>query len=93
MRTTQHPIRPATDLRDMLRQHLIERSLACMQAAAARRRAALETGDIATYRQAIRKAVRGFYGKPPARPQPYTVDRRPRRSRPVCADWASCARR
>jgi dienelactone hydrolase len=46
----------------MLRQYLISRGLACMRASAERRRAALETGDVATYRRAIRRAVRGFYG-------------------------------
>lgn len=63
----QGPIRPTVDLRDMLRQHIIARSLAHMDAAAERRRASLHSGDIAGYRAAIRQAVAGFYAAPPAR--------------------------
>lgn len=58
---TQHPIPPSLDLRDMLRRHLIHRSLACMDAAASRRTTALTTGDPAAYTDALRRAVRGFY--------------------------------
>ncbi len=45
----------------MLRAHIIERSLGHMAAAAERRSASLLSGDIATYRTAIRQAVAGFY--------------------------------
>jgi len=62
------PIVATTDLRDMLRRYLIERSLGSMQASAQRRTAALATGDIATYRQTIREAVRAFYGDLPVGP-------------------------
>ncbi len=68
---TQYPIPPTSDLRDMLRRHLIRRSLACMDAAASRRATALAIGDIAigditTYCAALRAAVRGFYDDLPA---------------------------
>jgi hypothetical protein len=46
----------------MLRQHLIARSLACMEASARRRHECLATGDAEAYRRTIRAAVRGFYG-------------------------------
>jgi len=63
--TTQHPVAPSVDLRDMLRQHIIRRSLACMAEAASRRQKTLETGQIYPYIQHIREAVRGFYGQLP----------------------------
>lgn len=56
------PVPPSVDLRNMLRQHLIARSLECMEAASERRSGALESGDIATYRRAIHEAVRGLCG-------------------------------
>ena len=65
---TQHPIAASVDLRDMLRQHLISRSLACMDEAAARRREALSTGNLSGYRNAIRAAVGNFYGDLPREP-------------------------
>ncbi len=65
MGVNQGPIPPALDLRDMLRQHLIRRSLACMARAAERRRAALGSGDVAAYCAAIRQTVWGFYGELP----------------------------
>jgi cephalosporin-C deacetylase-like acetyl esterase len=68
MQTPQSPIPPGVDLRDMLRQHIIGRSLAAMTQAAARRQATLASGDIAAYRAAIRTAVAGFYGPLPAGP-------------------------
>lgn len=58
---TQHPIPASLDLRDMLRRHLIRRSLACMDTAANRRAVALSSNSIDHYRNAIRSAVRGFY--------------------------------
>lgn len=54
------------DLREMLRRHIISRSLDCMESAAKRREAALSGGDFEAYRRAIRGAVRGFYGPLPA---------------------------
>lgn len=63
--TTQHPITPSVDLRDMLRQHLIERALACMDESAKRRKLALEIGEIADYQRFVRHRVRHFYGKLP----------------------------
>lgn len=63
--TTQHPVTPSVDLRDMLRQHLIKRSLACMEKAAKRRQDALKTGQIYAYTQKIREAVNEFYGNLP----------------------------
>ncbi len=61
----QSPIPPTLDLRDMVRQHLVARSLAFMQASAERRLTALRTGAITTYQQTIRSAVCGFYGDLP----------------------------
>lgn len=77
MYTTQGPILSGVDLRDMLRQHIIGRSLACMARAAERRRVSLDSGfvvnaqpngDVAAYRTTIRAAVAGFYGPLPAGP-------------------------
>ncbi len=65
MEIPQRPIPPTVDLRDMLRQHLIARGLAMMARAATRRQAALESGDLVAYRDAIRAAVRSFYGALP----------------------------
>ena len=62
------PVPSSTDLRDMLRRYLIARGLDAMQASAQRRQAALESGQIAAYRSAIREAVRGFYGGLPVGP-------------------------
>lgn len=62
---TQGPIPPTVDLRDMLRQYLIRRSLACMAKAAERRRTAVESGEVAAYCAAIRQTVRSFYGELP----------------------------
>jgi dienelactone hydrolase len=59
--TTQHPIAPSLDLRDMLRQHLIRRSLDCMEQAAQRRQQALQQADLAAYQAQIRRVVAGFY--------------------------------
>jgi len=64
----QGPIPPGVDLRDMLRQHIVGRSLACMARAAERRRASLASGDVAAYCAAIRAAVAGFYGPLPVGP-------------------------
>ncbi len=58
----QKPVAPTLDLRDMLRAYIIRRSLDHMADAAERRRGSLLSGDIATYRAAIRQAVAGFYG-------------------------------
>ena len=63
------PIPPTTDLRDMLRRHLIARSLACMERAAQRRREALATGQVERYRATLRAAVAGFYGELPCGPK------------------------
>ena len=62
MDAPQRPIPPSVDLRDMLRQHLITRGLEAMARAAERRQAVLAGGEIAAYRDAVRAAVRGFYG-------------------------------
>ena len=56
---TQRPIQPKTDLRDMLRQHLIRRSLARMEAAEKRRQAALNSGDLEGYCRAIQAVANG----------------------------------
>jgi len=62
---TQNPIYPTVDLRDMVRQHVISRSLACMEKATKRRRHFLKTGQIKKYKQKVCTAVRNFYGKLP----------------------------
>lgn len=74
--TTQHPITASVDLRDMLRQHLIQRSADCMTRAAQRRQAALADGSLEDYRQAVRAAVRGFYGAMPVGPDAPPVQAR-----------------
>ena len=60
--TTQHPVPPSVDLRDMLRQHIIKRSLACMAESVERRQKALQTGEIYPYVQRVRNSVSNFYG-------------------------------
>jgi dienelactone hydrolase len=62
----QGAIPPFSDLREMLRAHIVSRSLACMAAAETRRATALAEGTFAAYQQAIRTAVHGFYGTLPA---------------------------
>lgn len=59
--TCQRPVRPSLDLRDMLRQYCVRRSLECMERAGRRRRRAILTGSLAGYQRAVRKAVQGFY--------------------------------
>ncbi|MCC6444953.1 MAG: acetylxylan esterase [Armatimonadetes bacterium] len=61
----QNPIQASVDLRDMLRRHIVERSLACMEEAARYRSRCLEDGRTEEYRRKIRAAVRGFYGEMP----------------------------
>ena len=66
----QRSIPPRTDLREMLRDHIVRRSLACMEAAAARRQQATATPvALAAYCARIQGAVRGFYGNLPAGPE------------------------
>jgi dienelactone hydrolase len=60
----------------MLRRHLIAKGLACMAQSAERRRLCLETGDVAAYRAAIRRALAGFYGELPVGPHGRAVDAR-----------------
>ncbi|MGC9349421.1 MAG: acetylxylan esterase [Anaerolineae bacterium] len=71
------PVPSELDLRDMLRQHIMARGLAAMEAAAARRDAALTNGEIPAYRSAIREAVRGFYGTLPVGDDSAPVDATP----------------
>lgn len=67
---TQRSIAPRGDLREMLREHIVARGLVAMEAAAARREAALRSPEaLAEYQQHVRAAVRGFYGILPAGPQ------------------------
>ncbi|HLV37227.1 MAG TPA: acetylxylan esterase [Spirillospora sp.] len=61
--TTQHPVPPSVDLRDMLRQHLIERSLECMERAAQRRQDSLQSSALRAYCAEIGQIVSGFYGE------------------------------
>jgi dienelactone hydrolase len=63
----QRSIPPKTDLREMLREHVVTRSLACMETATARRTQATASPHAREeYRSTIRSAVRGFYGDLPA---------------------------
>ena len=71
---SQRPVPPECDLRDMLRQHLVCRSLACMARAAALRTTAIDTGDTDAYCRRIRRAVRGFYGPLPVGEKGRPVD-------------------
>ncbi len=64
----QAPVDPSVDLRDMVRRHVVRRSLACMDAAARRRRQALADGSIDACVRTLRTAVRRFYGALPAGP-------------------------
>ncbi len=67
MNLPQQGIAPRTDLREMLRGHIVGRALACMERAAARRAGATASPEaMVAYREAIRAAVRGFYGELPA---------------------------
>ena|GEM_PF-582956 len=67
MNLPKQAIAPRTDLREMLRAHIVSRGLACMATAAARREGATASPEaMAAYRTAIRAAVRGFYGALPA---------------------------
>ena len=63
--TTQHPVTPSVDLRDMVRQNIIKRSLECMENAAERRREALQSGRTYPYIQRIRSTISNFYGDLP----------------------------
>jgi len=65
-RLVQGPLPVQIDLRDMLRRHIVGRSLGCLERAAKRRRNALQSGDIDGYRQTLKAAVREFYGELPA---------------------------
>jgi len=61
----QRPIRSSLDLRDMLRQHLITRSLKYMEESSIRRKNAVGAGEIDEYCKLIKKLVRNFYGELP----------------------------
>ncbi len=63
----QQSIKPAKDLREMLRANIINRGLACMEAAKSRRTQATGSSKaMADYRATICDAVRDFYGDLPA---------------------------
>ncbi len=64
----QAPISPKGDLRDMLRKHLVERSLAYMEDSVARRKETLNNGNIHDYCQTIAQSVVQFHGELPAGP-------------------------
>ncbi|MHB9035408.1 MAG: alpha/beta hydrolase [Armatimonadota bacterium] len=63
--TISHPVRPSVDLRDMLRQHIIERALRCTKWAKDRRRQLLNAGDVQEYCHDVKKVVDQFYGQLP----------------------------
>lgn len=61
----QASIPPRCDLRMMLRNHVVRRSLACMQEADRQRQAVIDSGDYEPYRQRIRDwVVRTHAGMP-----------------------------
>jgi dienelactone hydrolase len=62
MKLIQRPIAPSRDLRDMLRRHIVGRSLAYMRLAEARRESAIKSGGFKTYQEIIRESIRNFYG-------------------------------
>ena len=68
-RLRQQAITPTTDLREMLRGHVVQRALNCMKAATQRRQQAVESPEtLEAYREEVREAVRDFYGDMPAGP-------------------------
>ena len=68
-RLPQQAITPQIDLREMVRLHIVNRALDCMEAATERReQAAASPQAVADYREMVREAVRGFYGELPAGP-------------------------
>jgi dienelactone hydrolase len=64
----QAPIQPRVDLRMMLRNHVVRRSLDYMEAADARRLRAIESGNLEEYQSRIRNAVLDVHGTLPAGP-------------------------
>jgi dienelactone hydrolase len=80
---SQGPVPVELDLRDMLRRHLVRRSLDCMAQAAKRRRAVTHSTDAAAYCETIRSALRDVIGPLPVGPnadpvQPRLVSRHER---------------
>lgn len=66
VRVPQGSVAPQSDLREMLRRHIITSSLECMERAEVRRTRASESADwVPGYRDAIRSALQGFYGSLP----------------------------
>lgn len=63
--TVQHPVQPNVDLRDMLRQYLVSRSLCCTRSAADRRRRFVEMGGVEAFCSELKSVVKGFYGALP----------------------------
>lgn len=61
-RLSQSSISPRVDLREMLRHHIISRSLRCMEVAHERREEALARGTLEEYRKGILASVSEFYG-------------------------------
>lgn len=64
-RISQRPVSSSVDMRDMVREHLIARSLGCMENATERRRNALRNNNIEKYCETIRAALHDFYGELP----------------------------
>ncbi len=64
----QAPIQPRGDLRMMLRNHVVRRSLDYMGAADTRRQRAIESGSLEDYKSRIRNAVLDVHGILPAGP-------------------------
>jgi len=73
---SQGPVAPNLDLRDMLRRHLVARSLACMDQAAQRRQAVSSRADLQAYRTQIRAAVNKVMGPMPVGDQAEAIQPR-----------------
>jgi len=73
---SQGPVAPNLDLRDMLRRHLVARSLACMERAAARRSAVSTSADVRDYARQIRAAVAQVMGPMPVGGQAEAIEPR-----------------
>jgi dienelactone hydrolase len=74
----QQSMTPRTDLREMVRLHIVRRALDCMEAAGERReQATASPQSVAQYRAKVRDAIRGFYGEFPAGPDAEPPDSRP----------------
>ena len=73
---SQGPVQPDLDLRDMVRRHLVARSLACMERAAAPRSAVSTQNDAPHYASQNRAAVAQVMGRMPVGAQAEPIEPR-----------------